>query len=74
MRGLSGPLRQTVRDTRVCLRQEHCKNTSQHYGPSDGEASTIRDQARIVRPKARTVRSLKKQKKPEGDGFGKIHF
>jgi hypothetical protein len=55
MCGPSGPLRRTVCDTKVCLRQEHCKNASQHYGPSDGEVSTVRDQARTVYPPARTV-------------------
>jgi hypothetical protein len=61
-RGPSGPLWRTVRDTRVTLGQEHCVNTRLHYGPSDGEASTVRDQARTVWPQARTVRSVKNQK------------
>jgi hypothetical protein len=61
-RGPSGPLRWTVRGTKVTLGQEHCKNTSLHYGPSDREASTVRDQARTVRPQARTVRSVKTRK------------
>jgi hypothetical protein len=56
-RGPSGPLRQTVRDTKVSLGQEHCIKAILHYGPSDGKASTVRDQARTVRPQARTVRS-----------------
>jgi hypothetical protein len=47
-RGPSGPLRRTIRDTKVSLGQEHCINASQHYGLSDGEASAVRDQARIV--------------------------
>jgi hypothetical protein len=47
-RGPSGPLWRTVRDTEVSLGQEHFKNTSLHYGPSDGEASTVRNQARTV--------------------------
>jgi hypothetical protein len=54
-RGPSGPLRRTIRGTKVTLGQEHCKNTSLHYGPCDGEAST-------VRPQARTVRSMKTRK------------
>ena len=57
--GPSGPLRRTVRGTKVTLGQEHCKNTSLHYGLSDGEASTVRDQARTVRPQARTIRSVR---------------
>jgi hypothetical protein len=44
-RGPSGPLRRTVRDTKVTLGQDHCINVSLHYGPSDGKASTVRDQA-----------------------------
>jgi hypothetical protein len=39
----------TVRDTKVSLGQEHFINASQHCGPSDGKASTVRDQARTVR-------------------------
>jgi hypothetical protein len=35
----SGPLRRTVRGTKVTLGQEHYKNTSLHYGPSDREAA-----------------------------------
>jgi hypothetical protein len=61
-RGPSRPLRWTVRDTKVSLGQEHCINASLHYGPSDGEASTVRDQVRTVRPQARTVRSVKTRK------------
>jgi hypothetical protein len=72
-RGPSGPLRRTIRDTKVTLGQEHCINASQHYRLSDGEASTVRDQARTVRPQARTVRSVK-TRKPEGDGFSKMYF
>jgi hypothetical protein len=53
-RGPSGPLRRNVRDTRLSLRQNQCKNTSLHYELSDGKASTVRDQARTVRPTART--------------------
>jgi hypothetical protein len=63
--GPSGPLRQTVRGTKVTLGQEHCKNTSLHYGPSDGEASTVRDQAWTVQPQARTVRLVKNQENPK---------
>jgi hypothetical protein len=61
-RGPFGPLRRTVRDTRVSLGQNQCKNTSLHYGPSDGKTSTVRGQARTVQPQARTVRSVKNQK------------
>jgi hypothetical protein len=61
-RGPSGPLRRTVRGTKVTLGQEHCKNTSLHYGPSDGEASTVRDLARTVWSQAWTVRLVKNQK------------
>jgi hypothetical protein len=60
--GPSRPLRRTARGTKVTLKQGHCKNTSLHYGPSDGEASTIQDQARTVRPQAQTVRSMKTRK------------
>jgi hypothetical protein len=60
--GLSGPLRRTVRDTRVSLGQNQYKNISLHYGPSDEKASTVRDQARTVRPQARTVRSAQNRK------------
>jgi hypothetical protein len=74
MRGLSGPLRRTVRDTRVTLGQEHCKNTRLHYGASDGEANTVRDQARTVRPQARTVRPVKTQKNPKVTGSVKCIF
>jgi hypothetical protein len=49
-RGQSGPLRRTVRDTTMTLGQNQCKNTILHYGPSDGKASTVQDQARTVRP------------------------
>jgi hypothetical protein len=66
-RGPSGPLRRTVRDTRVTLGQEHCKNTRLHYEPSDGEASTVRDQARTVRP-------VKTQKNPKVTGSVKYIF
>jgi hypothetical protein len=63
-RGPSGSLRRTVYGTKVTLGQEHCKNTSIHYGPSDGEAST-------VRPQARTARSVKNQKTPKVTGLVK---
>jgi hypothetical protein len=66
--GPSDPLRRTVRDTRVTLEQKHCINARQHYGPSDGEASTVRDQAWTVWPQARTVRSVKNQKNPKLTG------
>jgi hypothetical protein len=49
-RGPSGPLRRTVRDTKVTLGQEHCINASLHYGPSDEKAIIVRDQAQTVRP------------------------
>jgi hypothetical protein len=61
-RGPSGPLRRTVRDTKVTLGQEHCINASLHYGPSDAKASTVRDQERTVRPQVRIVRSAQNQK------------
>jgi hypothetical protein len=73
-RGLSGPLRRTVRDTKVSLGQEHCINASQHYGPFDGKASTVRDQARTVRPQVRTVRSVKNLKNPKVTGSVKCIF
>jgi hypothetical protein len=66
-RGPSGPLRRTVHDIRVTLGQEQCKNTRLHYGPSDGEASTIQDQARTVRP-------VKTQKNPKVTGSVKCIF
>jgi hypothetical protein len=65
-----GPLRRTVRDTRMTLGQNQCKITSLHYRPSDGKASTVQDQARTVRPQARTVWSAQ-NRKPKCDGFGK---
>jgi hypothetical protein len=81
MCGPSGPLQHTVRDTKVCLRQEHCKNASQHYELSDGDVSTVRDQARTVRPPARTVRppaqtvrSVKNQKNLKVTGSVKCIF
>jgi hypothetical protein len=46
-------------------RTETMQNSLLHYGLSEGEESTVRDQAWIVRPKARTVRSLKKPENPE---------
>jgi hypothetical protein len=55
-RGPSGPLRRTVRTTRVTLGQDQCKNLSLHYGPSEGKERTVWDLARTVRPQARTVR------------------
>jgi hypothetical protein len=61
-RGPSGPLRWTVRDTRMILGQNQCKNTYLYYGPSDEKASSVRGQARTVRPQARTVRSVQNQK------------
>jgi hypothetical protein len=70
-RGPSGPLRRIVRGTKVALGQEHYKNTSLHYGPSDGEASTVRDQARTIRPQERTIRSVKNQKNPKLTGSEK---
>jgi hypothetical protein len=72
--GPSGHLQRTVCDTRVTLGQEHCKSTSLHYGSSDGEASTIGDQARTIRPQAQTVRSLKNQKNPKETGSVKFIF
>jgi hypothetical protein len=74
MRGPFGPLRQTVRGTRVSLGQEHCKNTCKHYRLSEGEANTIWDEARTVRPQARTVRTLKNQKNLKVMGSVKCIF
>ena len=48
-RGPSGTLRRTVRDTRINLGQNQCKNMCLYCGPSDGRASTVRDHARTVR-------------------------
>jgi hypothetical protein len=42
-RGPSGPLRRTVRDTRITLGQNQCKNPSLHYGPSRGKERTVCD-------------------------------
>jgi hypothetical protein len=67
MRGPFGPLRRTIRGTRVSLRQEHCKKHSLHYGLSEGEASIARDQAWIVR-------SLKNQKTLKVTGSEKCIF
>jgi hypothetical protein len=53
--GKTGQAR-TVRNTRMTLGQNQCKNPSLHYGPSGGKARTVRDLARTVRPQARTVR------------------
>jgi hypothetical protein len=50
MHGPSQPLLRTVRDTRVSIGQEHYKKHSLHCGLSEGETSTVRDQARTVRP------------------------
>ena len=61
-RGPSGPLRRTVRDTRMTLGQNQCKNTSFHYRLSGGKAKTVRALARTVRPQARTVRSVRNRK------------
>ena len=66
-RGPSEPLRRTVRDIRVTIGQEHCKNTSLHYESSDGKASTVRDQAR-------TVRSVKNEKTSKVTGSVKFIF
>jgi hypothetical protein len=74
MCGPSWPLRRTVLGTKVTLGQEHCKNTSLHYGPSNGEASTVRDQAWTVRSQARTVRSVKTRKNPKVTGSVKCIF
>jgi hypothetical protein len=67
-RGPSGPLRRTVRDTRVTLGQNHCKNTSQHCRPLDGGASTVRDQARTVQPQGADRPVGKNQKNPKVTG------
>jgi hypothetical protein len=67
MRGPSSPLRRTVRNIRESLEQKLFKNICLHYGPSDGEASTVR------RPSA-DCPVVVKLEKTEGDGFGKIHF
>jgi hypothetical protein len=61
-RGLSGPLRWTVRDTKESLGQEHCINASLHYGASEGKTSTVRDQAQTMRPQAQTVRTVNNRK------------
>ena len=53
--GKTGQAR-TVRDIGIPLGQNHCKNTSIHYGLSGGKAKTTRALARTVRPQARTVR------------------
>jgi hypothetical protein len=50
------------------------QNTLLYCGLSEAEESTVLDQARIVRPQAQTVRSLKKPENPEGDGFVKCIF
>jgi hypothetical protein len=74
VRGPSRPLRRTIRDTRVTLGQEHCKNKYLHCGLSEGEASTVRDQAQTNRPQARTVRPLRKQKNLKVTGSVKCIF
>jgi hypothetical protein len=70
----SGPLRRTVRDTRESLRQEHCKKHCLHCVLSEGEESTVRDQAWTVRPQARTVRPFRNQKNPKVTGSVKCIF
>jgi hypothetical protein len=70
----SRPFRRAVRDTRVSLGQEHCKNKHLPCRLSDGKESTIRDQAWTVWPQARTVRLLKTQKNPKVTGSVKCIF
>jgi hypothetical protein len=50
------------------------KNTHLYCGLSEGEESTIRDQARAIWPQAWTVRSLKNQKNPKVTGSVKCIF
>jgi hypothetical protein len=74
MRGPSGPLWWTVRDIRESLGQKLFKNIRLHYGPSDGEASTVRRPSadRLAPGADRPV--VVKLEKLEGDRFDKIHF
>jgi hypothetical protein len=74
MRGPFGPLRRTVHDTRVSLRQEHCKNIIYTADYPKEKASIVRDQARTIRPQAWTVRMLKIQKNPKATGSVKCIF
>jgi hypothetical protein len=53
---------------------ETMKNLHLHYGLSEGEESTVRDQARTVQPQARIVCSLKNQKNPKVTGSVKCIF
>jgi hypothetical protein len=73
MHGPSEPFRRTVCDTKTCLGQKLCK-TRIHYGLSEGEESTVRDQAQTIQPHARTVRSLKNQKTLKVKGSVKCVF
>jgi hypothetical protein len=45
MHAQSGPFRWAVHDTSVSLRQKLCKNSHFYYGLSEGEKTTIQDQA-----------------------------
>jgi hypothetical protein len=47
------------------------QNTRLHYGLSEGEKSTVRNQAQTVQPQARTVLPLKNQKNPKVTGLVK---
>jgi hypothetical protein len=67
MRGPFGPLRQTVRDTRVSLGQEHCKKHKLTL-------RTVRWRSKH-RPRPNADRLVgEKPENPEGDGFGKMYF
>jgi hypothetical protein len=72
--GLSGPFRQTVRDTSVYLGQELCKFHNFYYGLSDGKKSIVRDQARTVRPLGVDRLPVENQKNPKVPGSVKFIF
>jgi hypothetical protein len=50
MRGPSGPFQRAVCDTSVSLEHELCKYQNFYYTLSEGEKSTVRDQAQTVQP------------------------
>jgi hypothetical protein len=61
-----GPFRRTVRDTRVSLGQELCKtrvNTADCSKEKQDRLGPSLDRPVVEKPE-----------KPEGDGFGKMHF
>jgi hypothetical protein len=60
--------------TPTCASDRNYTKSHSHYGQSEAEESTIRDQARTIWPQAWTVRSLKNQKNPKVIGSVKCIF